>query len=209
MITRKAAPALAAGCTVVIKPSELTPYSALALGVLAERAGFPAGVINIVTGNSVKIGAALTESPSVRKLTFTGSTRVGKLLMAQSPSTVKRVGLELGGNAPFLIFDVADIEAAVAGVMASKFRNGGQTCVCANRILVQSGVYDTLAERLVQAIATLRVGDGLAQGTTIGPMINGAAIAKIERHVADAKAKGARVAVGGRTLKARFSSPRC
>ena len=168
---------------------------------------FPAGVINIVTGDSVKIGAALTESPSVRKLTFTGSTRVGKLLMAQSPSTVKRVGLELGGNAPFLIFDVADIETAVAGVMASKFRNGGQTCVCANRILVQSGVYDALAERLAQAIATLRVGDGLAEGTTIGPMINSAAIAKIERHVADAKAKGARVAVGGRTLKARFFEP--
>jgi succinate-semialdehyde dehydrogenase / glutarate-semialdehyde dehydrogenase len=149
----------------------------------------------------------LTGSPEVRKLTFTGSTRVGKLLMAQSASTVKRVGLELGGNAPFLIFDDADIEAAVAGVMASKFRNGGQTCVCANRILVQSGVYDALVERLTQAISTLRVGDGRPEGTTIGPMINRAAIAKIERHVADAKAKGARIAVGGRTLKTRFFEP--
>jgi succinate-semialdehyde dehydrogenase/glutarate-semialdehyde dehydrogenase len=207
MITRKAAPALAAGCTVVIKPSELTPYSALALGVLAERAGIPAGVINIVTGDAAEIGVALTGNPEVRKLTFTGSTRVGKLLMAQSASTVKRVGLELGGNAPFLIFDDADIEAAVAGVMASKFRNGGQTCVCANRILVQSGVYDALVERLTEAISTLRVGDGRAEGTTIGPMINSAAIAKIERHVADAKAKGARIAVGGRTLKTYFFEP--
>jgi len=207
MITPKAAPALAAGCTLVIKPSELTPFSALTLGVLAERAGIPAGVINIVTGDAVEIGVALTESPTVRKLTFTGSTRVGKLLMAQSASTVKRVGLELGGNAPFLIFDDADIEMAVAGVMASKFRNAGQTCVCANRILVQSGVYDALADRLAQAIATLRVGDGLAKGMTIGPMIDSTAIAKIERHVADAKAKGARVAVGGRTLSARFFEP--
>jgi succinate-semialdehyde dehydrogenase / glutarate-semialdehyde dehydrogenase len=207
MITRKAAPALAAGCSVVIKPSELTPFSALVLGVLAERAGIPAGVINIVTGDAAAIGVALTESPTVRKLTFTGSTRVGKLLMAQSASTVKRLGLELGGNAPFLIFDDADIEMAIAGVMVSKFRNGGQTCVSANRVLVQSGVYDAFASGLAQAISTLRVGDGLADGTNIGPMINSAAIAKIERHVSDATAKGARVATGGRALGKRYFEP--
>jgi succinate-semialdehyde dehydrogenase/glutarate-semialdehyde dehydrogenase len=198
MITRKAAPALAAGCTIVIKPAESTPFSALALGVLAERAGIPKGVINIVTGAPAEIGAGNDPAaPSVRKLTFTGSTRVGKLLMEQCAQTVKRVGLELGGNAPFLIFDDADLDAAVAGVMTSKFRNGGQTCVCANRILVQDGVYDAFAEKLAAAAAKLVVGDGLSEGTTIGPMINKAAISKIQEHVDDATSQGAKVVLGG------------
>lgn len=207
MITRKAAPALAAGCTIVIKPAELTPFSALALGVLAERAGIPAGVINIVTGQPSEIGRALTASPAVRKLTFTGSTRVGKLLMEQCSGTVKRVGLELGGNAPFIIFDDADIDAAVAGVMASKFRNGGQTCVCANRILVQEGIYEAFAQKLCEATDRLEVGDGLVETTTIGPMINQAAIIKIEGHVADAIAKGATIKTGGKVRFGLFYEP--
>ncbi|MER9656566.1 NAD-dependent succinate-semialdehyde dehydrogenase [Mesorhizobium sp. M0152] len=207
MITRKAAPALAAGCTIVIKPAELTPFSALALGVLAERAGIPPGVINIVTGQSSAIGGALTSSPVVRKLTFTGSTRVGKILMQQCAATVKRVGLELGGNAPFIIFADADIDAAVTGVIASKFRNGGQTCVCANRILVQEGIYDAFAGRLSSAAAKLKVGDGLQEGTEIGPMINRAAIDKIEEHVNDAISKGAAIATGGKLKSGLFYEP--
>lgn len=207
MITRKAAPALAAGCTTVIKPAEATPYSALALGVLAERAGIPPGVINIVTGDPSQIGPALTSSPVVRKLTFTGSTRVGKLLMEQCAATVKKVGLELGGNAPFIIFDDADLDAAITGVMASKFRNGGQTCVCANRVLVQDGVYDTFAEKLAIAVSQLKVGNGLADGTAIGPMINQAAVSKIQGHVDDAVAHGATIALGGAVESGLFYKP--
>lgn len=194
MITRKVAPALAAGCTVVIKPSEFTPFSALALGVLAERAGIPAGVVNIVTGMPQEIGAELTSNPVVRKLSFTGSTRIGSLLMAQCAPTVKRLSLELGGNAPLIVFDDADLEAAVDGAILSKFRNGGQTCVCSNRILVQAGVYDAFAEKLSARVAAMKVGPGLTPGMDIGPMINAAAIDKIARHVADALAKGAKVA---------------
>ena len=207
MITRKAAPALAAGCTIVIKPAEATPFSALALAVLAERAGIPKGVVNVVTGDPAAVGAVLTSAPDVRKLTFTGSTRVGKLLMQQCAATVKRVGLELGGNAPFLIFEDADLDAAVAGVMASKFRNGGQTCVCANRIFVQDGIYEAFAEKLVAAVSRLELGDGLRAGSQIGPMINDAAVAKIAQHVADAVEKGATVALGGRVREARFYEP--
>lgn len=191
MITRKAGPALAAGCTVIVKPSELTPYSALALGVLAERAGIPAGVINIVTGMPTGIGASLTSSSVVRKLSFTGSTRVGSMLMEQCAPTVKRLSLELGGNAPFIVFDDADLDAAVAGAMDSKFRNGGQTCVCANRILVQSGIYDAFAARLAEKTKALKVGPGLGEDVDIGPMINPAAIEKISSHVEDALGKGA------------------
>lgn len=207
MITRKAAPALAAGCTIVIKPAEATPFSALALGVLAERAGIPKGVINILTGQPGEIGGALTRSPLVRKLTFTGSTRVGKILMEQCAATVKRVGLELGGNAPFVIFDDADLDAAIAGVMASKFRNGGQTCVCANRIFVQDGIYDAFAEKLAAAAANLVLGDGLADGTTIGPMINRVAIDKIQQHVDDATARGASLVLGGKVRSGLFYEP--
>jgi succinate-semialdehyde dehydrogenase/glutarate-semialdehyde dehydrogenase len=191
MITRKIAPALAAGCTVVIKPSDLTPFSALALVVLAERAGVPAGVVNIVTGLPDAIGSALTASPVVRKLSFTGSTRVGSLLMRQSADTLKRLSLELGGNAPFIIFDDADIEAAVAGAMASKFRNAGQTCVCANRLLVQDGIHDRFVARLGEAVRALKMGDGRDAGVTIGPLINAAAAAKAAAHVEDALARGA------------------
>lgn len=193
MITRKVAPALAAGCTVVIKPSDFTPYSALALAALAERAGIPAGVINVLTGMPATIGARLTASPVVRKLSFTGSTRVGALLMEQCAPTLKRLSLELGGNAPFIVFDDADLDLAVDGAMTSKFRNGGQTCVCANRILVQDGIYDAFAQRLAARVSALKVGDGLGSDTAIGPMINTAAVEKINRHVADAVAKGARV----------------
>jgi len=197
MITRKTAPALAAGCTIIIKPSEFTPYSALALGVLAERAGIPAGVINIVTGDAIKVGGAITGSPIVRKLSFTGSTRVGKILMSQSAETMKKLSLELGGNAPFIIFDDADIDLAIEGVMASKFRNGGQTCVCANRIYVQSGVYDEFAERLSARVGSMKIGDGFAEGVEIGPMINEAAIGKIQSHLEDATKHGGKILVGG------------
>jgi succinate-semialdehyde dehydrogenase/glutarate-semialdehyde dehydrogenase len=193
MITRKVAPALAAGCTVVIKPSEFTPYSALALGVLAERAGIPAGVINIVTGMPSEIGNALMASDLVRKISFTGSTRVGAFLMRGSADTIKRLSLELGGNAPFIVFDDADLDLAVEGAIASKFRNGGQTCVCSNRILVQSGIYDAFAVRLSERVATMKVGPGTDAGVEIGPMINRASIDKIERHIEDALSKGARV----------------
>lgn len=208
MITRKVAPALAAGCTIVVKPSELTPFTALALIELAQRAGMPAGVLNIVTGLPEGIGGALTASPVVRKLSFTGSTRVGALLMRQSADTLKRLSLELGGNAPFLVFDDADVDLAVAGAMASKFRNAGQTCVCANRILVQSGIHDAFVAKLGDAVRALKVGDGRAAGTTIGPLINDAATAKVGEHVADALAKGATIeaqATGGGD--ARFAQP--
>lgn len=191
MITRKCAPALAAGCPVVIKPSELTPYTALALVKLAEMAGFPKGVINIVTGQAAPIGGVLTGSDIVRKLSFTGSTRVGALLMRQSADTIKRLSLELGGNAPLLVFDDADLDLAVAATMASKFRNAGQTCVCANRILVQDGVYDAFAQKLAKAVSALKVAPGDADGSTIGPLINRAAVDKVEAHVEDALARGA------------------
>ncbi len=191
MITRKVAPALAAGCTVVIKPSEFTPYSALALGVLAERAGIPAGVLNIVTGMPSEIGKELMANEAVRKISFTGSTRVGALLMKGAADSIKRLSLELGGNAPFIVFDDADLDLALEGAVNSKFRNGGQTCVCANRILVQSGVYNQFAAKLAGRVATMKVGPGTDEGVVIGPMINNAAIEKIDRHIADAKAKGA------------------
>lgn len=197
MITRKAGPALAAGCTMVCKPAPETPLSALALAALAERAGIPPGVFNVVTGDALEIGGELTSNELVRKITFTGSTAIGKKLMAQCAPTLKRVSLELGGNAPFLVFDDADLDAAVEGAMASKFRNTGQTCVCANRILVQSGVYDEFARRLVAAVAKLRVGDGLEGATDQGPLINVHALAKVEEHIANARVAGAIVLHGG------------
>ncbi|MBX6323846.1 MAG: NADP-dependent succinate-semialdehyde dehydrogenase [Rhodospirillaceae bacterium] len=198
MITRKCAPALAAGCTVVVKPATQTPFSALALAELAERAGIPAGVFNVVTGPAQEIGGELTSNPIVRKLSFTGSTEIGKLLMEQCAGTVKKVSLELGGNAPFIVFDDADLDAAVEGAMASKYRNTGQTCVCANRILVQDGVYEAFAAKLVERVARLKVGDGLKGETQQGPLIDMKAVAKVEEHVADAVKKGARVAIGGK-----------
>ncbi len=197
MITRKCAPAFAAGCPVVVKPATMTPYSALALAELAERAGIPAGVFNIVTGSARAIGGEMTGNPIVRKLSFTGSTEVGKVLMAQCAGTVKKVSMELGGNAPFIVFDDADIEAAVEGAMISKFRNTGQTCVCANRILVQAGVYDAFAARLAAKARELQVGDGLEPGTNQGPLIDVSALEKVEEHVHDAVSKGAEVAAGG------------
>jgi succinate-semialdehyde dehydrogenase/glutarate-semialdehyde dehydrogenase len=195
MITRKCAPALAAGCPVIIKPSELTPFTALALVRLAERAGFPAGVINIVTGYPQAIGSTMTASPVVRKLSFTGSTRVGALLMEQCAPTIKKLSLELGGNAPLIVFDDADLDLAVASAMASKFRNAGQTCVCANRILVQHGVYDAFAAKLAKAVAGLKVAPGDMPGSTIGPLINLAATEKVRAHIDDALAHGASVLV--------------
>ncbi|AMK23866.1 MULTISPECIES: NAD-dependent succinate-semialdehyde dehydrogenase [unclassified Sphingobium] len=193
MITRKCAPALAAGCPVVVKPSELTPFTALALIKLAEEAGFPKGVINIVTGQAAPIGKILTGSETVRKLSFTGSTAVGALLMRQSADTIKRLSLELGGNAPLIVFDDADLDLAVAATMASKFRNAGQTCVCANRILVQDGVYEAFAEKLAKAVSALKVAPGDQDGSTIGPLINRAAAEKVEAHVEDALAHGATI----------------
>ncbi|ALJ38111.1 NADP-dependent succinate-semialdehyde dehydrogenase I [Azospirillum brasilense] len=199
MITRKVGPALAAGCTIVVKPAEDTPLSALALAELAERAGVPAGVFNIVTGSDpVAIGGELTASPIVRKLSFTGSTEVGKILMRQSADTVKKVSLELGGNAPFIVFDDADLDEAVKGALASKYRNSGQTCVCANRLLVQAGVYDAFAAKLAEAVKQIRVGNGMEAGITQGPMINGQAVEKVEELMGDALAKGATVALGGK-----------
>ena len=199
MLGRKIAPALAAGCTVVCKPALQTPFSALALGVIAERAGLPAGVLNIVTGqDAAAIGEEMTGNQKVRKLSFTGSTAVGKKLMAQCADGMKRVSLELGGNAPFIVFDDADLDAAVAGAIASKYRNSGQTCVCANRLFVQDGVYDAFAAKLVDAVRALRVGDGLQGETDQGPLIDAKALAKVEAHIADAVAKGARIAIGGR-----------
>ncbi len=199
MITRKVSPALAAGCTVVVKPAEDTPLSALALAELGERAGFPKGVLNILTAKDpVPVGTELTSNPLVRMITFTGSTEVGKLLMEQAARTVKRVGMELGGNAPFIVFDDADLDRAVAGALASKFRNAGQTCVCANRILVQEGIYDAFAEKLEAAVRKLKVGPGIETGVTVGPLINEAAVEKVEAHVADAVEKGAHIVMGGK-----------
>jgi succinate-semialdehyde dehydrogenase / glutarate-semialdehyde dehydrogenase len=201
MITRKVAPALAAGCPVVVKPAEQTPLTALALAVLAERAGFPAGVFNIVTGSAASaalIGGELTSNPGVRKLSFTGSTEIGRLLMAQCAPTLKKVSLELGGNAPFIVFDDADVDAAVAGAMASKYRNAGQTCVCANRLLVQEGIYEEFAHKLAAQVGALQVGAGSETGVTQGPLIDAAALAKVEAHVADAIARGARLLTGGK-----------
>ena len=197
MITRKAGPALAAGCTIVIKPASQTPLSALALCVLAERAGVPAGVISCITGSAGDIGSELTSNPVVRKLSFTGSTEIGKTLMAQCAGTVKRTSMELGGNAPFIVFDDADLEAAVKGAMASKYRNAGQTCVCANRFLVQSGIYDAFAQRLAETVSGLTVGNGTDAGVQIGPLIDDKAVVKVEELVADAVGRGARIVVGG------------
>ncbi|MBK8896145.1 MAG: NADP-dependent succinate-semialdehyde dehydrogenase [Candidatus Competibacteraceae bacterium] len=198
MIARKAGPALAAGCTMVVKPASQTPLSALALAALAERAGIPPGVLSVVTGSAGEIGAELCTHPSVRKLTFTGSTAIGRVLMAQTASTVKKVSMELGGNAPFIVFDDADLDAAVEGALISKYRNAGQTCVCANRLYAQAKVYDAFAEKLVAAVKTLNVGDGSAEGVRIGPLIDDKAVRKVEEHISDATARGARVLTGGR-----------
>ncbi|WP_374652675.1 NADP-dependent succinate-semialdehyde dehydrogenase [Dongia sp.] len=198
MGTRKAAPAMAAGCPVVMKPASQTPFSTLAIAVLAERAGIPAGVLNVVTGSASAIGGEMTSNPIVRKLTFTGSTEIGKLLMKQCADTVKKTSMELGGNAPFIVFDDADLDAAVEGAMMSKFRNTGQTCVCANRIYVQDAVYDAFAEKLKAAVAKMKIGDGLKGETQQGPLIDMKAVAKVEEHIADAVAKGAKVAMGGK-----------
>ena len=198
MITRKAGPALAAGCTMVLKPAEGTPFSALALAALAEEAGVPAGVFSVLTGDARAIGGELTANPIVRKLSFTGSTEVGRLLMAQSAPSIKKLSLELGGNAPFIVFDDADLDAAVAGAMASKFRNAGQTCVCANRLYVQAGVYDAFADKLVAAVRALKVGPGTEPGVEQGPLIDAAALDKVEAHIADAVAQGGQVLTGGK-----------
>ena len=210
MITRKVAPALAAGCPVVIKPAEQTPLSALALAELAQRAGMPAGVLNVVTADgahSVLVGKALCESDAVRHLSFTGSTEVGRILMRQCAPTVKKLSLELGGNAPFIVFDDADIDSAVEGAMVSKYRNAGQTCVCANRFYVQEGVYDTFIARLAEKARGIKVGNGFEPGINQGPMIDGNAVAKVEAHIADALDKGARVVVGGTRIDDRFFTP--
>ncbi len=198
MITRKVAPALAAGCTILLKPAEQTPLSALALAELAERAGVPAGVFSVITGKASAIGGVMTASPIVRKLSFTGSTPIGQLLMQQCAATVKKLSLELGGNAPFIVFDDADLDAAVEGALASKYRNAGQTCVCSNRFLVQEGIYDAFASRLAQAVAQLKVGNGTEEGVTQGPLIDEAAVRKVEALVKDALDKGARVVTGGK-----------
>jgi succinate-semialdehyde dehydrogenase/glutarate-semialdehyde dehydrogenase len=197
MITRKAAPALAAGCAMIVKPAEQTPLSAFALAVLAEEAGIPGGVFQVITGDGPIIGAALCESQVVTKLSFTGSTEVGRILMRQSAETIKKLSLELGGNAPFIVFDDADLDAAVEGAMASKYRNAGQTCVCANRLFVQDGVFEAFTQKLIAKVALLKVGDGFTEGVTQGPLIDEAALAKVESHVADALAKGAKLVVGG------------
>ena len=210
MITRKAGPAIAAGCTVVLKPAEQTPFSALALAELAERAGIPAGVFNVITGDPRKIGPELTSNPIVRKLSFTGSTEVGKLLMAQCAGTIKKLSLELGGNAPFIVFDDADLDAAVEGAVASKYRNTGQTCVCANRFLIQEGIYEAFAGKLAEAVkAQLKLAPGLEAGATQGPLIDDAAVEKVESHVRDAQSKGAKILLGGKrhALGGRFFEP--
>jgi len=198
MIARKCAAAMAAGCTVVCKPAPETPFSALAMAELAQRAGIPAGVFNVVTGDPVKIGGELTSNPMVRKISFTGSTRIGVLLASQCTPTLKKVSLELGGNAPFIVFDDADLDAAVQGAMISKFRNSGQTCVCTNRFLVQAGVYDEFVKRLALAVSTLKVGNGVEPDITQGPLITHRAVEKVESHLADAMAQGARVVIGGK-----------
>jgi succinate-semialdehyde dehydrogenase/glutarate-semialdehyde dehydrogenase len=209
MIARKAGPALAAGCTVVIKPASQTPFSALALAELAERAGVPKGVLNVITGKASEIGAELASNPTVRKLSFTGSTEIGKLLMAQCSSTVKKLSLELGGNAPFIVFDDADLDAAVEGAVASKYRNTGQTCVCTNRFLVQESVYDAFAAKLAIAVKALKVAPGCEPGATQGPLIDDTAVKKVEEHIQDATSKGATVLVGGHhhALGGRFFEP--
>ncbi len=198
MITRKAAPALAAGCAMIVKPAEQTPLSAFALAVLAEEAGIPGGVFQVITGDGPQIGSVMCESPVVTKLSFTGSTEVGRILMRQSANTIKKLSLELGGNAPFIVFDDADLDAAVEGALASKYRNAGQTCVCANRLFVQDGVFDAFTKKLVEKVNQLKVGDGFTEGVTQGPLIDEAALAKVESHVSDAIAKGARLIVGGK-----------
>ncbi|PTU74351.1 NADP-dependent succinate-semialdehyde dehydrogenase [Pseudomonas mangrovi] len=207
MITRKAGPALAAGCTMVIKPASQTPYSALALMVLAERAGIPKGVLSVVTGSAGEVGGELTSNPIVRKLSFTGSTEIGRQLMAECAHDIKKVSLELGGNAPFIVFDDADLDAAVEGAMASKYRNAGQTCVCANRLYVQDGVYEAFAEKLKAAVAKLKIGNGLEEGITTGPLIDEKAVAKVREHIEDAVSKGARVVQGGNGLGGSFFEP--
>ena len=202
MLTRKAGPALAAGCTMVCKPASQTPFTALALMVLAEEAGIPKGVLNLVTGSASAIGGEITSNPIVRKLTFTGSTEIGKVLIEQCAATVKKVSMELGGNAPFIVFDDADLDAAVEGAIVSKYRNNGQTCVCANRIYVQAGVYDEFAAKLKEAVSNMKVGDGLEDGTDLGPLITTKAIEKVQDHIADAKSKGAQLILGdGETLQ--------
>jgi succinate-semialdehyde dehydrogenase/glutarate-semialdehyde dehydrogenase len=201
MIARKLGPALATGCTMVIKPASQTPFSGLAWGVLAQKAGIPDGVVNIVTGAASEIGAELTSNPTVRKITFTGSTEVGKKLVEQASHTMKRVSMELGGNAPFLVFDDADLDAAIEGAMPSKYRNAGQTCVCTNRFIVQAGIYDAFAERLAAASKKLKIGNGLGDGVQAGPLIDEKAVEKVEAHIADALAKGARVLTGGHRHK--------
>ena len=198
MITRKVGPALAAGCPIVVKPAELTPFSALALAVLGERAGLPKGVFSVLTGDSKAIGLEMTSNPIVRKVSFTGSTQVGRILMQQCAPTIKKVSLELGGNAPFIVFDDADIDAAVEGAIASKYRNAGQTCVCANRLYVQDGIYERFAEKLVAAVGKLKVGNGVDAGVTQGPLIEEKAVVKVEQHIADALSKGARLMAGGK-----------
>lgn len=197
MITRKAGPALAAGCSMVLKPAPQTPFSAIALAILAERAGLPTGLFSLITGDAAEIGGVMTASPIVKKLTFTGSTGVGSLLYSQCAPTVKKLGLELGGNAPFIVFDDADLDSAAEGALWSKFRNNGQTCVCANRIYVQAGVYDAFAEKFAEKVASLKIADGFEEGAQIGPLIDENAVAKVERHISDAVAKGASVAAGG------------
>ncbi len=198
MITRKAGPALAAGCTMVVKPATATPYSALALAELGERAGIPKGVFSIITGSSSEIGTEMTSNPIVRKLTFTGSTEVGKQLTAQCSQTMKKVSMELGGNAPFIVFNDADLDAAVEGAIASKYRNTGQTCVCTNRLLIQSGIYDAFAEKLAAAVSKMQVGDGMEENVQQGPLIDEASVKKVEEHISDAVTKGARIALGGK-----------
>jgi succinate-semialdehyde dehydrogenase/glutarate-semialdehyde dehydrogenase len=198
MITRKSGPALAAGCTMVLKPATATPYSALAMAELGERAGIPKGVFSVVTGGSSAIGGEMTSNPIVRKVTFTGSTAVGKLLLEQCSKTVKKTSMELGGNAPFIVFDDADLDAAVEGALASKYRNAGQTCVCANRLLVQDKVYEAFAAKLTEKVKGMKVGNGMEAGVTQGPLIDKAAIEKVEEHIADAVAKGAKILTGGK-----------
>ena len=209
MITRKCAPALAAGCTIILKPSVLTPFSALALAVLAEEAGIPAGVFNIVTGDSELIGNLFTDSPLIRKLSFTGSTAIGKLLMQKAASSVKKISLELGGNAPFIVFEDADIDRAILGAVASKFRNSGQTCICTNRFYIHEKIYEIFSDKLTQAIQQLKVGNGLEDNVQIGPLINEAAIKKVEKHIADAQQKGAELVCGGQihNLGGNFFQP--
>jgi len=209
MITRKAAPALAAGCTMVVKPATQTPYSALALAELALRADIPAGVFSVITGSSTEIGGELTSNPIVRKLSFTGSTDIGRLLMAQCAKDIKKVSLELGGNAPFIVFDDADLDKAIEGALISKYRNNGQTCVCANRLYVQEGIYDRFVEKLKNAVSQLHIGNGLEPGITTGPLIDSKAVAKVNEHISDAVNKGARVVLGGKThaLGGNFFEP--